>query len=105
MTDLNLDAIENRLDFGHHDAWALLTEVRRLRGLAARQEDLLCFAIDMAYIAGLAAAGQRVNPSDSELAAVRDGLRRILDLVKAGTLSRDTAMDSIHVAMRKLPSI
>ena len=38
MTDLNLDAIENRLDFGHHDAWALLTEVRRLRELVSFRE-------------------------------------------------------------------
>ena len=28
---LDLEAIENRLDFGHRDSWTLLEEVKRLR--------------------------------------------------------------------------
>lgn len=39
--ELNIDAIENRLDFGSQDAWVLAAEVRRLRDHLAAAKDLL----------------------------------------------------------------
>ncbi len=44
---LDLEAIENRLDFGHADAWALLEEVKRLRAESAGYlNDRACALID-----------------------------------------------------------
>lgn len=113
MADLDLDAIENRLDFGHHDAWALLTEARRLRELVGLREheiatlneaqpepEWLDFVIDMAYMGGLGAAGQYVKPSTGELRTVRDGVRQILRLVKNGTIGPDAAVVAMQEAMR-----
>lgn len=111
MTDLNLDVIENRLDFGHHDSWALLAEARRLRELVALREREISalngvkksdiqFVVVMAYTAGLAAAGHYVTPGANEIKTVCDSVARMLDLVNSKTVSADVALGSLQKAMR-----